>query len=116
MLRMSSMEHPVVSIFFRQPRRFNNQNILGILRLRRLSEVVRAGNHNPLIYYHDLVMRYSMLLIDVGWDAGMCREVGRRILLLALGFVQDDFNVNASLLRINNGLGNQSGCEPICLD
>ena len=113
---MAFVDMPVLRILTSQHRMLNHQHVLGIMLLSGPGEVEAARNHRITIDDHDLVVGDSVLGVDQGADACMGDEVGLAIFLGPLGFVQDHFDMDTTLMRIHQGFGNRFAGEAVCLD
>ena len=104
---MALMEKPVISVVFGKLRGFDDENVFGIVVLGSLCKVIAARYDGLLVDYHDLVVCDGMLIVDECLDAGMGGKVSGAVLLASLGLVQNDFNVHAPLVGVNQRPGNR---------
>ena len=94
----------------------DDQEVLRVLLLGRLGEVERAGDHDRPVNEDDLVVGDSVLVVDVGRDAGVRQKGRRRVLLGLLALVENRLDFHAAPVGFEQGLGDRGGGEGVGLD
>ena len=94
----------------------DDQQVFRIVLLGRLREVEAAGDDRRLVDQDDLVVGDSVLVVDEDRDARVGNERGRGVLLRFLALVQNDRDLDAPLVGVDQRLGNGRRREAVCLD
>ena len=84
---------------------FQDQEILGVLGFRRPGEIKGAGNHHPVVDYHDFIVSDGVLVVDEHGDSHVLQKRGGGIFPAPVGLVQHRADLNASLMGSNQPLG-----------
>ena len=94
----------------------DDEEVLGVLLLGGLREVERTGDDDRPVDDDDLVVGDGVLGVDIGGDAGVREKGRRRVLLRPLALVEDHFDLDPPLVRLEQGLGDRGGGEGVGLD
>ena len=98
------MLQPVFQIKLRQILRRYDQQILRILLFCGLGEIERSGDDRGLVDDQDLVVGYGVFAVDVGGNAGVRQEGGRRISFGALALIQNGLDLYSPFMGSDQGL------------
>src|SRR6266851_1164119 len=95
---------------------FDDEHVLGVFHLGLVREIEAAGDQNPAVDDHDLVVGDGVLGVDV-WSQAVVDQVAE----LSVGFllvaaVENDLDVYSSPLGFDEGVGNGFGGKRISLD
>ena len=96
---------PVRGVLRCQFRAADHQQVLGVAGFRCLREIEAAGYDRGPVDHHDLVVGNRVLGVDEGRNARVQHEIRRRILFASLALVQNDLNLDAAFVGIDQGLG-----------
>lgn len=94
---------PVRLIPRRQSRVFQNEQVLRVGLLGGCREIVAARNNGFPVNHHDFGVRNRMNAVDSGRDARVHHVFGARISGRGVGFIQQDEDFHAALVRSLEG-------------
>lgn len=101
---MIGVELPIGQILLGDLPIANHQQILGIRLFRSRREVEGAGDDHLAVEDHDLVVGDGVFRVDSRGHAAIVQEVGHGILPGFLAVVEDDVDLDSSLVRTEQGL------------
>lgn len=113
---MFGVKLPIPGVFGRNRRIIDDQEVFRVGFFCPLGEVERAGNDGLPVDHHHLVVRDAVFGVYVGWHSGIFEKVGGTVFLGALARVEEDRDLHAALVRINNCLGNGCAGETVSLN
>lgn len=113
---MPRMNLPVLDVPLGQGLIPNHQQVFGVLFLSRSGEIEGPGNNGFPIDNHDLVVGDSVGSVNQGWDSRMSQEIRRGILVPPLALIQDDLDLDPSLMGGQEGFSDRGRCEGVSLN
>ena len=102
---MKLMQAPVGAIAIGERSIVDDQEVFRIGLLSRPGEIKRSGDHRVPIDDHDFVMRNAVGGVDEDRNRGVSEEGRERLPLAALGLIEDRFDLHASLMGVDQRLG-----------
>ena len=94
---MLGMGLPICCVLGRKVGAADHQEVLSVILFRRPGEIERPRNDGLAVDHHDFVVGYGVLGVDLDRNARVLYEICRRVFLALLGFVQNDFDLDAPL-------------------
>jgi len=94
----------------------DDEQVFGILRLRRLCEVERPRDDDLAVDYHDLVVRDRVNGINPGRNASMDQKGHAAITFRTLALVEDYPHVHTPVVGGLEGTGDRCGRETVGQD
>ena len=93
----------------------DHKQVFRVPLLRCLCEVHRTGYDHGLVDDDDIVVGDLVLIVKVGWNPGIEKEISDGKLLTLLTLVQNHDHLNPTPVRIDECIPNRGGCQRIRL-
>ena len=79
----------------------NAEHVFGITGIGGFAEIVAASNQPNTVHDYRFVVGYSLHVIHLSFDSGLCKAMNLGIWCFDLTSIKEDFDVNATIVCLN---------------